>query len=241
MSGKRVEYRLGTLTLEGYLAVDDATKPGAKRPGVPVVHEWWGINDFTRSKADELAGLGYVAFAADIYGKGLRPTTPEAAKAAATPLRDDRKLLRARARAGLEVLLRQPGVDPRRVAAVGYCFGGTTVLELARSGAALSGVVSLQGGLATPHPADAKQIKGAVLALAGGDDPMVPPAELTAFQQEMRQAAVERQRAGSGETRVEREPSSTVSSGSRPPRYRAGAVLHGIEREPSSTSVSGVR
>ncbi len=186
---KVIEYKQGDTVLEGYLAWDDAKT--VKRPGILVVHEWTGLGPYVKRRAEMLAKLGYVAFAADIYGKGIRPSTPaEAAKTAAI-YKDDRALMRARARAGLNVLKAQKLVDPHRLAAIGYCFGGTTVLELARDGADLQGVVSFHGGLATPVPQDAANIKGKVLALHGADDPYVKADEVAAFQDEMRQAGVD--------------------------------------------------
>jgi dienelactone hydrolase len=132
-----------------------------------------------------------VAFACDIYGKGIRPTAMPDAVAQAGKYKGDRALLRKRVNAGLETLLKQEGVDKKRVAAIGYCFGGTSVLELARSGADVSGVVSFHGGLSSPTPEDAKNIKAKVLALHGADDPNVPPAEVAAFEKEMRDAKVD--------------------------------------------------
>ncbi len=189
--GRPVDYTQGTADLEGYLAYDDAIK--GRRPGVLVVHEWWGVNAYAKSRVDQLARLGYVALAADIYGKGIRAATREEAMALARQYRagNDRTLLRARAVAGLETLRRHPLVDPKRIAAIGYCFGGTTVLELARSGADLAGVVSFHGGLDTPNPDDAKNIKSKVLVLTGADDPHVPPAQINGFMEEMRNAGVD--------------------------------------------------
>jgi dienelactone hydrolase len=188
---ENVEYRQGDAILEGYLAYDDAIK--GPRPGVLVVHEWWGINDYTKHRTEQLAALGYIAFGADIYGKGIRATTPQEAMTLAGKFRtgNNRRLLRSRALAALDTLQKHPLVDPKRIAAIGYCFGGTTVLELARSGADIAGVVSFHGGLATPNPADAKNIKGKVLALAGADDPYVKPEEVLAFQDEMRKGGVD--------------------------------------------------
>jgi dienelactone hydrolase len=184
-----VEYRQGDVLLEGYLAYDDGYV--GRRPGILVVHEWWGINDFVRRRVDQLAGLGYVAFAADIYGKGVRTTNPKEAGELAGRFRKDRQLLRARAAAGLDVLRQEPHTDPARLAAIGFCFGGTTVLELARSGADLGGVVSFHGGLDTPNPVDATRIKGRVLALHGADDPFVPAADVAGFEKEMRSAGID--------------------------------------------------
>jgi len=179
-----IEYKQGNTVLEGYLAWDDA-KTG-KRPGVLVVHEWTGLGPYAKNRAEMLAKLGYVAFAADIYGKGIRPSTPSEAARIAAIYKDDRALMRARARAGLDILQEQKLVDRNRLAAIGYCFGGTTVLELARDGADLKGVVSFHGGLATPRPEDAKNIKAKILALHGADDPFVKADEVAAFQQELR-------------------------------------------------------
>jgi dienelactone hydrolase len=186
---KTIEYRQGETTLEGYLAYDDAGS--GKRPGVLVVHEWTGLGPYVKQRVEQLAKLGYVAFGADIYGKGVRPATPEAAGKEAGKYKADRALLRARAQAGLAELRQQPQVDPTKLAAIGYCFGGTTVLELGRSGADLVGIVSFHGGLDTPTPADARNIKGKVLALHGGDDPYVPPAQVAAFMDEMRRGGVD--------------------------------------------------
>src|SRR5205823_6098362 len=130
-----------------------------KRPGVIVVHEWMGLNDYAKSRAKQLAEEGYVAFAADIYGKGVRATTMEVAGKLSGQYKSNRPLLRARINAALETLRKNERVDTTKIAAIGYCFGGTTVLELARSGADIKGVVSFHGGLDTPTPADAKNIK----------------------------------------------------------------------------------
>lgn len=186
---EKVEYRHGDAVLEGYLAYDDSLT--GKRPGVLVVHEWWGMNDYAKRRAEQLARLGYVAFALDMYGKGKVTSDPKEAGRLSGLYRDDRVLMRARAAAGLAVLKGRPQVDPARIVAIGYCFGGTTVLEMARGGAELKGVVSFHGGLATPNPADAKNIRGQVLVLHGAADPFVPAAEVVAFQEEMRQAGVD--------------------------------------------------
>lgn len=184
-----VEYRDGDAVLEGYLAYDDAVS--GKRPGVLVAHAWKGQGEYARRRARQLAELGYVAFALDIYGKGVRATTGREAGALAGKYKGDRALMRRRARAGYDVLRAHELADPARLAGIGYCFGGTTILELARSGAPMAGVVSFHGGLDTPDPADAKNITGKILALHGGDDPYVPPAEVAAFQAEMRNAGVD--------------------------------------------------
>jgi dienelactone hydrolase len=184
-----IEYKEGDTTLEGWVAYDDSVK-GAK-PGVLIVHQWKGLGAYEKMRAEMLAKMGYVAFACDIYGKGIRPTATLDAAAQAGKYKNDRALLRKRVNAGLEMLLKQEGVDKKKVAAIGYCFGGTTVLELARSGADVGGVVSFHGGLGSPTPEDAKNIKGKVLALHGADDPNVPPAEVAGFEKEMRDAKVD--------------------------------------------------
>lgn len=186
---KTVEYKAGDTVCEGYLAYDDATKD--RRPGVLVAHAWEGLDDHSKRSCDELAKLGYVAFAVDIYGKGVRPSTMEDAGKTSGIYRGDRPLLRARVNAGLEELKRQSQTDGARLAAIGYCFGGTTVLELARSGADVDGVVSFHGGLGSPTPADAKNIKAHVLALHGADDPYVSAEEVAGFQKEMREGDVD--------------------------------------------------
>jgi dienelactone hydrolase len=151
----------------------------------------WGLNDYAKRRVEQLAELGYVAFAADIYGEGRIAVDIEEARQLSGTYKGDRPLFRARVAAGLETLKAQPSVDPARVAAIGYCFGGTAVLELARGGAEVAGVVSFHGGLDSPTPEDAKNIRAKVLVLHGADDPLVPPAEVLAFEEEMRQGGVD--------------------------------------------------
>jgi dienelactone hydrolase len=184
-----VEYRHGDVTLQGYMAYDDMY--AGKRPGVLVAHEWMGHNAYVRKRAEQLARLGYVAFALDMYGKGVLAKDAKEAAALAGKFRSDRALMRARAAAGLDVLRKHPLVDTARLAAIGYCFGGTVVLELARSGADLRSVVTFHGGLDTPTPEDARNIRAKVLALHGGDDPFVTPAQVAAFEDEMRKGGVD--------------------------------------------------
>jgi dienelactone hydrolase len=181
-----IEYKEGDTNLEGWMAYDDAVS--GKRPGVLIVHQWKGLSDYEKKRAEMLAKLGYNVFAVDIYGKGIRPKSPQEAGAQAGKFKSDRPLLRRRVQAGLDVLRKNERTDTKHMAAIGYCFGGTTVLELARSGADIAGVVSFHGGLGTPTPDDAKNIKAKVLALHGADDPNVPPAEVAAFEKEMRDA-----------------------------------------------------
>jgi dienelactone hydrolase len=184
-----VEYKDGETVLEGYLAWDDAS--AERRPGVLVVHDWMGLGADAKKRADMLAELGYVAFAADIYGKGVRPKDAKEASAQAGHWKSDRPALRKRVRVAFDVLAANKLVDKARTAAIGYCFGGTTALELARSGAPVAATVTFHGGLDSPTPADAKHITGKVLALHGGDDPFVPPEQVLGFEKEMRDAGVD--------------------------------------------------
>jgi dienelactone hydrolase len=184
-----VEYQHGETRLVGYLAYPKEAK--GPLPGVLVVHEWMGLNDYAKHRAEQLADLGYVAFAADIYGDGKVAADIQEAGKLAGSFKGDRPLFRARVVAGLEALKAQPLVDSGKVAAIGYCFGGTAVLELARGGSEAAGVVSFHGGLDTPTPEDAKNIRAKVLVLHGADDPLVPDAQVAAFQQEMRQGGVD--------------------------------------------------
>jgi dienelactone hydrolase len=184
-----VEYQQAGTPLEGYVAYDDSL--AGPRPGVLIIHQWLGLTDYEKMRARMLAQLGYVAFCADIYGKDRQPKTIAEAGAESSKYKADRQLLRARANAGLAALRQQPLLDQKRVAAIGYCFGGTAAIELACSGAELNGVVSFHGGLDALTPADGKNIKCKVLALAGADDPFQKPADLSAFEQEMRDAKVD--------------------------------------------------
>jgi len=183
-----VEYKDGDTVLEGYLAYEQAH---TQKPGVLIVHQWKGLGDNEKKRAEMLAKLGYVAFAVDIYGKGIRPQDPQAAAAEAGKYKQNRALLRQRVRAGLIALQTRKVADPNHIAAIGYCFGGTTVIELARSGANIAGVVSFHGALDSPTPEDGKNIKCKVLALHGADDPFVPAKDVAAFEDEMRQAKVD--------------------------------------------------
>ncbi len=187
---RSVKYKLGEVELEGFHAYDD--KVEGKRPGVLIIHQWTGLTDYEKMRARMLAELGYNVFAADVYGIGIRPKPPESGTVAGK-YKGDRELFRARMIAGLDVLKADERTDPSKLAAIGYCFGGTGVLELARAGAALNGVVSFHGGLAAAPELAAK--KGAILAkvlvLHGAVDPHVPTAEVDAFQKEMEAAGAD--------------------------------------------------
>jgi dienelactone hydrolase len=184
---KEVEYRQGDTTLQGFLAWDGAAK--GKRPGILVVHEWWGHNEHARNQARRLARAGYVAFALDMYGKGKVATHPGDAEAFMKEATKDPAVLTARFDAALARLKQETRVDPERVAAIGYCFGGSVVLGMARAGADLAAVVSFHGALATATPAQAGKVKARVLVLTGADDPMIPPEQVLAFEEEMREAS----------------------------------------------------
>ena len=186
---RAVEYHHGVAVLEGYLAYDDGIS--GPRPGVLVVHEWKGLGPYAKHRAEQLAQLGYVAFAADMYGKGIYAKDHEEAAALSGIYRKDRGLMRGRILAALDALTRSELVDAARIAAIGYCFGGMTVLELARSGADVDGVVSFHGPLDTPHPEEARNIKGKVLVLHGADDRFVTQDQVKAFEEEMKAAGVD--------------------------------------------------
>ncbi|MGB7158650.1 MAG: dienelactone hydrolase family protein [Tepidisphaeraceae bacterium] len=181
-----VEYKQGDTTLKGFLAYDDASAD--KRPAVIIVHEWWGVTDYTKRRAHDVAALGYVAFVADMFADGKTAKDAKEAAALAGAIKGNPDLLRARAQAALDVVKKQPLADGERVAAMGYCFGGTVALEMARAGMPLLGVVSFHGALSTQNPAQPDKLKAKVLALHGADDPFVPAEEVLAFGKEMQDA-----------------------------------------------------
>lgn len=189
---KPIEYALAGKSYQGHVAyLDGEFKSKSMRAGVLVAHNWLGITQETVSVVERLAREGYIAFAVDIYGKNDRPSDTDEAARISAGFKKDRIPLRNRMRQGLSVLKKQPYVDPKQLIAIGYCFGGTAVLELARSGAEVKGVVSFHGGLDSPKPADGKRIKARVLALHGADDPYVPNDDLVAFENEMKAAQVD--------------------------------------------------
>jgi dienelactone hydrolase len=179
-----IEYRHDGTVCEGHFAYDDSVS--GRRPGVLVIHEWGGLGDYVKSRARMLAELGYVAFGGDIFGKGIRATEMEECAKISAPYYKDRALLRARAQAALEQLRQHPRVDPNRIAAIGYCFGGLAVIEMARANLPVNGVVSFHGQFITPEPATS--ITAKVLALHGAVDPVVPPEEVQGFEKEMEAA-----------------------------------------------------
>ena len=185
---KNIIYKDGETELEGYLCYDQSIK--TKRPGVVVVHEWNGIGDHVKMRCRKLAQLGYVAFAADIYGKGIRPTTFEEASKQASGFRSNRPLMRKRANLALEEIRKNEFVDNKNIAAMGYCFGGGVALELARSGADINGAICFHGNLDTPNPDDAKNIKGKILICHGADDKAVTFDSMTKFIDEMKNSGI---------------------------------------------------
>ena len=183
-----VEYKDGKTALEGYLAYDDSIQ--GKRPGILVVHEWNGLGHFIQTRCAELAKLGYVAFGADIYGKGVRPVEVKDCMATSGIYYKDRKLLRRRVKAGFDELKENAMVDTGKLGAMGYCFGGGAVLELARSGAPVKGVVTFHGNLQSPTPIDAKNIKAKILVNQGGADAFTL-SQVPDFEKEMKDAGVD--------------------------------------------------
>jgi dienelactone hydrolase len=184
-----IDYRDGAMTCRGFLAYDETIQ--SRRPGILVVHEGFGLGEHAKERAMMLARLGYVAFAADMFGERQQMTDLTQARALIGDLLGNPPKLLARAGAALDTLRAQPKVDNARLGAIGFCFGGSTALQLARSGADLSGVVSFHGGLATKAPAERGTITASVLVCTGADDPMIPPEQVTAFEDEMRAAGAD--------------------------------------------------
>jgi len=183
---KEIKYELDGISLTGYLAYDDKLK--GKRPGVLVVHEWWGLNDYVRSRARKLAELGYIAFALDMYGDGKLAKHPKDAGRFAAQVKKNMKLEAARFDIALKQLTANELTDAERIAAVGYCFGGGVVLEMARRGKPLKGVVSFHGSLDASQAARKGEIKAKILVLNGAEDPFVKEESIIAFRKEMKDA-----------------------------------------------------
>lgn len=183
MTDRLVEYEHDGVVLEGFLVVDDAAS--GPRPGVVIAHAWGGRGELEEAVARKLAALGYAAFALDMFGKGVRGSSREENSALIAPFLEDRKLLQERIACSVSVLRDQDEVDSRRVAAIGYCFGGLCVLDLARSGADVAGVVSIHGLFNPPDPAPGVPISARVLALHGHEDPMVPVEAVNRLEQEL--------------------------------------------------------
>jgi len=189
MKTESIEYQDGTVALRGFLAYDD--KKTGKRPGILVMPEAFGLGTHAKKNAERLASLGYVALAGDPYGNGVEYGDLQEAIKYAGALREDPAKFRHRARVALDKLAALPQVDASRLAAIGYCMGGTFSLELARDGAPLKGIVSFHGGLETQRPAASGQVKAKVLVCTGADDPFVPVAQVNALADEMTKAGVD--------------------------------------------------
>ncbi|HXW68158.1 MAG TPA: dienelactone hydrolase family protein [Dissulfurispiraceae bacterium] len=189
IKGEAVEYSAPGVVMKGYLAYDENIK--VKRPGVLVVHEWWGLNDYARRRASMLAELGYTALAVDMYGEGKQAMHPDDAGKFSSELMKNFDTAKTRFMAALDYIKQQPTVDPARVAAIGYCFGGGIVLNMARQGVDLKGVASFHGNLTAIKRAEPGSVKARILVLNGADDKFITPEQVEAFKQEMKAAGVD--------------------------------------------------
>ena len=189
--GKEVSYRTGGTVMKGYLAYDDAVS--GKRPGILVVHEWWGHNEYARSRARQLAELGYTALAVDMYGEGKQAAHPEDAGKFSGALKKNMPLAEDRFKAALHLLREQPSVDSERTGAIGYCFGGGIVLEMARRGVDLDAVASFHGSLTTNTPPEKGAVKARVFVANGAADPFVKAEHIKIFKAQMDGAGVDYQ------------------------------------------------
>ncbi len=190
IEGKTVEYMAGQDHMKGYLAYDASAQ--GKRPGVLVVPEWWGVTDYARTRARMLAGLGYTAFVVDMYGQGRQANNPdEAQKLSSEVMKNFNTTGKTRFMAALDELKKQPTVNPDRIAAIGYCFGGGVVLNMARQGADLKGVVSFHGNLTPVTPAKPGEVRAKILVLHGEADTIAPPKQIAAFKEEMNKAGAD--------------------------------------------------
>jgi dienelactone hydrolase len=187
--GKEVTYTSDSLTMKGYIAYDDGVKE--KRPGILVVHEWWGQNEYARKRAEMLAKLGYVALAVDMYGNGKQASHPDDAGKFASEVMSSLPGMKARFMAAMDVLKKDEHVDPAQISAIGYCFGGGVVLAMAREGADLKAAVSFHGSLATKHPAEKGNVKATVLVCNGADDKFISADDIRNFKSEMKSAGAE--------------------------------------------------
>ncbi len=184
VQGRIVEYNAQGVVMKGYLAYDENIK--GKRPGVLIVHEWWGLNEYARKRARMLAELGYSALAADMFGEGKQAMHPDDAGKFSSELMKNFDVAKARFVAAMDFLKQQPTADPTRVAAIGYCFGGGVVLNMARQGVDLKGVASFHGSLTAVKPAQPGSVRGKILVLSGGADKFITPEQIEAFKQEMK-------------------------------------------------------
>lgn len=216
-AGSPVSYFDGDTELEGYWSPSQCTDKTEPAPIVLVVHQWKGLGDYEKTRADMLSAQCYNAFAVDMYGKGIRPANTEEAGVQASTYKGNPDLARGRINAALKFAREQKGVDPDRIAAIGYCFGGTMALELARSGADLDGIISFHGGLGTPAPLTKPGvIKPSVQIHHGAADPLVPPEEVESFINEMNTAGADwemTQYAGAVHSFTEKEAGNDPSKG----------------------------
>ncbi len=188
VQGQEVSYNANGTTLKGYVAYDDAVK--GKRPGILVVHEWWGHNEYARKRARMLAEKGYTALAVDMYGDGKQAHHPDDAAKFSSEVSKNAVLAKARFDAALKLIKKQKTVDAKNIAAFGYCFGGSVVLNMARIGQPLKAAVSFHGGLGTDTPAKAGKVKARMASFTGEDDPFIPAEQVNSFRQEMEKAGV---------------------------------------------------
>jgi len=186
IKGESVEYTSGNVVLKGFLAYDRNAK--GKRPGILVVHEWWGHNEYARKRATMLAHLGYTALAVDMYGDGKQAEHPDEAGKFAKEISTNTDAKISRFLAAMDFLKKQKSVDPTRIAAIGYCFGGSVVLDMARSGMDLKGVASFHGGLTTSNPARPGAVRAKILVCHGEKDDFMTAEQVAAFKQEMSDA-----------------------------------------------------
>ncbi len=189
VEGKAVEYSSAGVVMKGYLAYDRNVK--GRRPGVLVVHEWWGHDEYARKRARMLAEMGYTALAVDMYGEGKQAMHPEDAGKFSSELMKNFDVAKARFMAAMEFLKKQPTVKTDQIAAIGYCFGGGIVLNMARQGVDLKGVVSFHGSLAAVKPAQKGAVKAKILVLHGADDKFTTPQQIEAFKEEMKAAGAD--------------------------------------------------
>lgn len=189
ITGKTVQYKAGDVTLKGYIAYDNSLK--GKRPAVIVVHEWWGLNEYPKKRAEMLAKLGYVAFAADMYGDGKFVDNPTDAQKSAGESMKDPGLLKSKFLAAMEVLKQDEHVDPSKIAAIGYCYGGGVVLNMARAGVDLRGVVSFHGSLGAVIPAQSGNVKAKILVCSGAADKFISEKDVEGFKKEMKDAGAD--------------------------------------------------
>jgi len=189
IKNEEVTYTANGVTMKGHLAYDDAKK--GRRPGVLVVHEWWGHNEYARKRARMLAEMGYIALAVDMYGDGKQAAHPDDAGKFAGAVMQNMEGAKARFMAALDLLKKNPHTDPKRIAAIGYCFGGAVVLHMARFSVDLKGVVSFHGNYATQTPAQMGKVKAKVLVCHGGDDQFITQEQIDALKKEMADAKVD--------------------------------------------------